>query len=457
MRKKQQKKINKKWSIILFIIISFFWFRYCVNAIENNKQEKEKKIQEEITLENSKKIFDKKLNKIFLRLEIKKTKTEQKYIYKTLTNILEKRVKNNTNGFLLNHIIKKIKQKNNSINIEKINFSKHNTKILKFTRNANHNIILDNILNKNKINKFFSIFIFRTSSDLSRVDINFITKKIKKYNKNILIFIDQEWWLINRYVEFEKTNDVEEFFWIIKNNKYNFLKTRFAKLNQKEIKIIRNIFPKKYWYFPTLWKIWKTYDLFETKKKKKAFLEIIAFIRLQTLKNNWINTYWLVADLNRWNPVISGTSRSFSKHLWKYKQLIDAFVKASRKTEITLYLKHFPWHWAGKIDSHKWILTLSWQEKYLKENLELFDYFLENSDFLQTWLMIWHMYIPKSLKKKFDEIINKADFLLTDDLAMIWYKKAKWKIKKDLFFTTDKIINKNNLIIVNTINIAKIK
>gem|GEM_PF-4333407 len=105
---------------------------------------------------------------------------------------MEKRVKNNTNGFLLNHIIKKIKQKNNSINIEKINFSKHNTKILKFTRNANHNIILDNILNKNKINKFFSIFIFRTSSDLSRVDINFITKKIKKYNKNILIFIDQE-------------------------------------------------------------------------------------------------------------------------------------------------------------------------------------------------------------------------------------------------------------------------
>jgi hypothetical protein len=67
------------------------------------------------------------------------------------------------------------------------------------------------------------------------------------------------------------------------------------------------------------------------------------------------------------------------------------------------------------------------------------------------------MYIPKKLEKDFIKISNKADFLLTDDLAMQGYKQAKNKKLKDLFFTTNKIINKNNLIIVDTVNIAKIK
>jgi hypothetical protein len=63
------------------------------------------------------------------------------------------------------------------------------------------------------------------------------------------------------------------------------------------------------------------------------------------------------------------------------------------------------------------------------------------------------MYIPKKFEKKFEQILNKAQFLLTDDLAMQGYKKAKNKKIKDLFFTTNKIINKKNLIIVDTINI----
>ena len=186
-------------------------------------------------------------------------------------------------------------------------------------------------------------------------------------------------------------------------------------------------------------------------------MEIIAFIRLQILKEAWINTYWIVLDLNRWNPVISWNKRSFSKHLWKYKILVDAFLKAWKNTEILLYAKHFPWHWTWKIDSHKWILNLKNESKYLKENLELFDYFLNNSWKLKVWLMVWHIYISSDLQILFENIIKKADFILTDDLAMLWYKKAKWKKIKGLFFSTDSIINNKKIIIVDTLNISKIK
>lgn len=67
------------------------------------------------------------------------------------------------------------------------------------------------------------------------------------------------------------------------------------------------------------------------------------------------------------------------------------------------------------------------------------------------------MYIPKKLEKNFEQILEKSDFLLTDDLAMQGYKQAKNKKIKNLFFTTNKIFSKKNLIIVDTKNFAKIK
>lgn len=458
MRKRNTKKSHiKKIFIILTILFSFFWVKYYVKAVDDKKNEENKILMEKKIIEKKNikiKIIDKKLKEVFLELENKKTKLEQKNIYKKFINIIDLKIINNKNNFFLEYIKDKIIEKDNSIKIDKKNYSKHNTKILKFTRDSNHNSILNNLIKENNKNKIESVFIFRKYSDLSRKDINIITKKLTEYNKEILIFIDQEWGLINRYVEFEKTNDVEDFFL---KNKYSFLEKRFEIFNKNEVQIIRNLFPKKYWYFPSLWKIWKNYDLFDNENKKVSFLEIIAFIRLQTLKNNWINTYWLVADLNRWNTVISGNSRSFSKHLWKYKILANSFLKASRNTWVKLYLKHFPGHWEGKIDSHKWILNLSWKEEYLKENLELFDYFFQKWEFSQIWIMVWHMYVPKTLENIFNKIIEKSSFLLTDDLAMSWYQKAKNKIKKDLFFTTDNIINSKKLIIVDTVNIAKIK
>jgi lipopolysaccharide export LptBFGC system permease protein LptF len=124
---------------------------------------------------------------IFKKISENKTKIEQKYIYKKLINILEIKYKNN---FYINYIIKKIKQKNNSIILEKKVFKKHQTKILKFSRNTNHNFILNNFKIKNNEKK--SVFIFKKYKNLSKKDINFITKKLINFNKNILIFIDQE-------------------------------------------------------------------------------------------------------------------------------------------------------------------------------------------------------------------------------------------------------------------------
>ncbi len=450
MRKKTKNIFLKSKIIIIFIvIISFFLVKNCI-WILNSKQEK---INKNIEIKKDFSLYKKNLDKIFFKLEKNKTKQEQKYIYEKLIKILEK-IKNNKNKDLIDILKKEKIKKNNFIKIKKLKIFRHNTKILKFSRNWNIKKVLDNFIKNNKKNLVSSVFIFKQKENLSKKNINFITKTLKKYNKNILIFIDQEWWLINRYVDFESKNDIEKFF---SKNKYSYLKNRFEKITKKDLSIIRTIFPKKYWYFPSLWKIWKTYDLFKDKKTKKIFLEIIAFIRLQTLKNNWINTYWLVADLNRWNPVITWNSRSFSKHLWKYKELANAFLKASRKTWVILYLKHFPGHWDWKIDSHLWILNLYWKEKYLKENMDLFNYFFENWKNLSIWLMVGHMYINKKLEKNFGKIVKKSSFLLTDDLAMAWFKKAKNKKFKNLFFTTNYILKKPHLIIVDTKNIAKIK
>ena len=444
---------------IIIIIMFFFWI-YGLNYIQAEnikKQEEIKKEKERQKRELQIKKLDNKLEILFKKYE-KKSNIEQKEFYwKVLKSLsfYKKKYKDSNKMFLINIIINKFEEKYDSIKINKINFYKSKTLILKFTNNITSN---NSIIEKNKknIQDNISVFIFRNSVNLQNSVIKNISKKIKTINPKILLFIDQEWWLINRYIDFESTESINKFF-IKKNNKYSFLQNNLNKLNDKQIKIIRNIFPTKYWYFPSLETIWKTYDKFEKKENAKIFLEIIAFIRLQSLKESWINTYWIVLDLNRWNPVISWNKRSFSKHLWKYKILVDAFLKAWKNTEILLYAKHFPWHWTWKIDSHKWILNLKNESKYLKENLELFDYFLNNSWKLQVWLMVWHIYISSDLQILFESIVKKADFILTDDLAMLWYKKAKWKKIKGLFFSTDSIINNKKIIIVDTLNISKIK
>lgn len=445
--------------IIILILVLFcliYGFRY-IQAENIKKQEEIKKEKERQNREFKIKRLDNKLEIFFKKYE-KKSNIEQKEFYWRMLKSLffYKRINKDSNKmFLINIIINKFEQKYDSIKINKTNFYKSKTLILKFTNNiVSNNLIIEK--NKKNIENNISVFIFRSSIDLQNSIIKNISKKIKTINPKILLFIDQEWGLINRYIDFETKKDIDNFF-IKNNNKYSFLQNNLDKLNEKQIKIIRNIFPKRYGYFPSLETIWKTYDKFKNKENAKRFLEIIAFIRLQSLKESWINTYWLVMDLNRWNPVISWNKRSFSKHLWKYKILVDSFLKAGKNTEILLYGKHFPWHWYWKIDSHKWILNLKNKTQYLKENLELFNYFLNNSWELETWLMVWHIYLSSEFQSLFNNIIKKSDFIITDDLAMKWYKQAKWKKIKDLFFSTDLIINNDKLIIVDTVKISKIK
>ena len=319
---------------------------------------------------------------------------------------------------------------------EKNKITQHRTLILKFTKNWNHDLVINP--NKQLIIEAWSVFIFRRTSDLTSTDIQSITNKIKAINNDILFFIDQEWWFINRYIDYSSKTIVDNLF----NSSAVEQKTRL-------------IFPYTTWSFPSLAKIWIHYDTFSTDEDKQAYLNKVASIRLQWLKDHWINTYWLVLDLNRGNPVISNYSRSFSKHVEKYKKLVDAFSIASKETWVKLYFKHFPWHWEWNIDSHVWILNLIWKETYIQDNIELFDYALTKNP--TAWLMIWHMYIPNSKKQYFIDTVNKSNFLLTDDLWMQWYKQAKWKLKESLFFTTDQIINYDNLITVDSVAVSWIK
>ncbi len=426
-------------NIILILILCFGVFSY-YNFIWYSSE------SEKYTPEQMKGALSKKVDIIFQRVDGRSFSQQERFcasfkriIWERLIVIKDKK-KLDLLLFIEGKVDEKYRfykgQEKKRIEKEKLKITKHTTLILKFWRNGNHKAILEK--NKQKIQKNQSVFLFKVGNDLTRKDIIFITWEIKKINPEVLIFIDQEWGWINRYVEFENAEQI---------NKY---------LSQSQIDIkIKSIFPKKYWYFPSLKKIGEFYDTLETNKDKKYFLEKIAFIRLDTLKQQGINTYGLVLDLDRWNPVISWNARSLSRHVWKYKQLVDAFALAEKLTGVSLYFKHYPWHGAGKVDSHKWILNLIWQEKYLEENLELFHYALWKVP--NSGLMVAHAYIPDSFKNKFMKWIQKAAFLLTDDLGMQWYKQSHGRQKQTVFFSTDQIIKHNNLIIVDSIQVAGIK
>ncbi len=56
------------------------------------------------------------------------------------------------------------------------------------------------------------------------------------------------------------------------------------------------------------------------------------------------------------------------------------------------------------------------------------------------------MYVWASFLSEFNDILDKADFIITDDLAMQWYNLAHWVEKDTSFFTTDTIFTRKNLI-----------
>lgn len=371
---------------------------------------------------------------------------------------------------------------------EKLRIFKHNSLILRLSEYSNiEPIIKQNIgfFKRPDNNSLKSVFIFRNKYNLTSSKIKEITNYISKLDKDILFFIDQEWWKINRYIDFNKidldiinnliTKNINKnnswvILWVNSDylnlnldfNKDNFLITRLNFLDKEEWEILKNLLNNK--YFPSLWDIWKSYNLIWdldlgidlNNYKKNIFLEIIAYIRLKELNKIWINTYWLVLDLDRWNPVITDLSRSFSNNIQDYKILINSFKVANKNFNIKIYFKHFPWHWIWDIDSHKWILDLTWNieySKYLEESIELFDYWLKQIEL--SGLMIWHMIIWNEFNEDFDRLINKSSFIITDDLWMQWFKKIRdtyYKKKEFSFFTTNKVLNLDNIIIINTVN-----
>lgn len=380
-------------------------------------------------------LIDSKLTQVYSKTESYSEAKQQRF-YKFFIQELSKKI-SSENRWILNYIMLDIESR-----IVLNTVSWHNSLILKFTAWWDHSSVIEQ--KKVHISNLPSVFIFRSwKPNLSALEIQTITSQIKALNKEILIFIDQEWGAVNRYLDFSTSQDIQNLFDDI------FAKNLLSNLNPSEQILVRNIFPQGSGYFPSLWTIGVQYDKFWTDDSKQTFIDVIAYLRLQSLHNVWINTYWLVADLNLWNPAISLTERSFSRHEDKYIKFIDSFIDASEKTGVFLYLKHFPGHWAWKIDSHQEILDLTNSSEYLQNNIAVFEYFLDNKR-NSWWLMVGHIVFDPSLEALFSRVIKKSDFLLTDDLAMQWFKKLEYNSWETLSFSTNIILKQANIIKVDT-------
>lgn len=391
--------------------------------------------------------LDKKLNVIFEKIS-EKWKVKQIKIFNTFINKIDIFIEENPEKTELAMYLKSnFEQQLKLLNtVAQIDMKSKETLILRFWNTGDHiAMIHDNI---EKIKSAKSIFLFRKSVNLSSENLKEITSTIKSIQPNIIFFIDQEWWIINRFTPYQSYFNIEDYM------KVWFVYSRYIELNQWDKNILLWLFKDKK-YFPSMEDIWKKYKKI-SKNNQKIYLELIAYFQLKMLSDHGINTHGLIADLDRWNPAISWLWRSFSSNIYEYKLMIDAYILAAKEINIMLYLKHFPWHGAGNIDSHTGILNYKWEEKYIKENLEIFDYFFKNKNWMNLWVMVGHMFIPESLKDNFNSILDKSDFILTDDLAMWWYKLAK-TIPDSLFFSTVEIEKRNNLIIVNTKNQIGIK
>ncbi len=312
--------------------------------------------------------------------------------------------------------------------LEELNSKNNNSNLILRLENSseyNNNLISQNSQNIQNTN---SVFIFRNKENIDFGILQNTISKINEINDELYIFIDQEWGLINRYKEFSVKEPSDYF------NNQNI---KYDSLNNSEKGLLQELFSDV--YFPSMKEINITYKKISNNNKQN-FLDIVAFIKLQNLKEAWINTHWLVLDLDDWNPVITGLDRSFSNDPWEYKKLIDAFNFASKITWVSIYVKHFPGHWAGDVDTHENILVYDNSfENYLEKNMELFKYFFDNWE--NTWVMIGHMFLTNNIRDEFFDILDKSDYILTDDLAMQGFKNYNNYDYDNMFFSTINILN----------------
>ena len=326
----------------------------------------------------------------------------------------------------------------------------HSALSLKFIKWENHSSLIQ--INKEALKKTQSVFIFRGKEDFSRDEMIQIALEIKNINPQILIFIDQEGWQIHRFVDFPSTEELQSIL-----NTF-FVKIRMQSMSTESLSTMNSLFDtKKLYFYPSLQDLWKTYNSIQDEMSKKYFLEIAAYIRMNSLKQVWVNTYWLVMDLDDWNPVISWYDRSFSSEILDFKMLINAFILSSEVLEMSLYWKHFPWHGIWDTDSHIWILDISWFPKYTQKNIDVFSYFLSTYSSIQRGIMVGHMYVWNNFINEFNRTLDTANYIITDDLSMQWYLQATGVKKSQSFFSTDTIMWRNNIIRLWNTSSANIK
>jgi len=411
--------------ILSLIIILALFFNSAVFA--------DSKYQEQVNMVSNKieKIMlDKTFNKIYIyisMLENTKPKVELKISY------------------FINDVINKLKSR----------YHRNNTNLILRVDKNYSNKILDNIINKNKINikNSDNIFIFKNNATwlFSASQMKLISSKLKEVNPKIRILIDQEWWLVNRFKDFDKNNTFDSYI-----NSSLSLKYKYAVLSEKTKSLITIAF-KNRTTFISMDKIWEIYYSINKNNlsERNRFLDFITFFRLYTLHKNWINSHWIVCDLDKWNPVITWYDRSFSDDVDDYTNLWNYFIKNARILWISLYLKHFPWHGRWNIDTHKAILEYSnnkFDKKYVFDNMRVFEKIAYNArkSWIEIWIMTAHVILPNTAKNKYLDILKNTDYIMTDDLWMSAYIKLKDKKFTNKFFSTNEILSNFNTIRVYT-------
>jgi len=415
--------MKKILSLIIILNLCFSSLIYAENSNYNS--------QINLVVSKINKIMQNKdFNKIFIYISL----LEQR---KTNSNL-------NTNLFINNVILV----------LKKQYYRNSNNLILRLDKNYNHKNI-DKIIinNKNQIINSDNIFIFKNNATwkFSADNMLYSANKLKKINPKIRIFVDQEWWVVNRFNDFDKINTFNKY---ISSNLS--LKFKYAILDNNTKSLIKEAFKDKTTFISmdSIWEIYYSINKNNTIEKNR-FLDFITFFRLYILHKNWINTHWLVCDLDKWNPIISGYDRSFSDNIDHYISLWRYFVKNAKILWISLYLKHFPWHWRWQTDTHKWILEYSnnaFDKAYILDNMRVFEAIIYEAEksWVEIWLMSAHVLLPENIKSKYLNILNKADYIMTDDLWMGAYNALKNKKFKNKFFSTNEFINNENTIKVYT-------
>ena len=312
-----------------------------------------------------------------------------------------------------------------------------------FTRQEIKDIIHKN---QNEITENDNIFIFRYKLDLGLSQVQTLSSEIKKLNPKARIFIDQEWGYINRFREFEDWFSL----WQLLRKDEEAFEYYHLLTDDTKWKIHKKVSWRK--YFMSMKEIGDIYREIKP-EDKKLFLDFIAHYRLASLKNAGINTYWLVLDLDYWNPVISDLRRSFWDDTEAYIELWKSFVDAALDKDISLYLKHFPGHWEWNIDTHKSLLTYDERDiKYIKENIKVFNKVLDywNTKWVEIGLMVGHIELPKSIKYLLHVWFSKTDYVMTDDLSMFAYWEWIKKDYDDTFFSTKEALAYKKVIKVRT-------